>query len=130
MKTILFMCPHGAAKSVMAATYFNQLAGDLEFRAAMAGTEPDEVIMPIVADLLKSEGFDTSHLHPRMVTPDDLANASRVISLGCDVQQLPVEKTESWHDVLPASQNLIASRNAIYAHVEQLVAELQEQEQG
>ena len=40
-RTILFLCPHNAAKSVVAAAYFDQLARDrgLAYRAASAGTE-------------------------------------------------------------------------------------------
>ena len=41
--TILFMCPHGAAKSVLASAYFQRLAKErgLNVHVASAGTEPD-----------------------------------------------------------------------------------------
>ena len=40
--TVLFMCPHGAAKSVLASAYFKQLAAarGLRVRVDAAGTEP------------------------------------------------------------------------------------------
>ena len=41
---VLFMCPHGAAKSLMASAYFQKLAKErgLNVRVDSAGTEPDE----------------------------------------------------------------------------------------
>ena len=57
-RNIVFVCPHGAAKSVMAAAYFRQLADQqgLDYQASCAGTEPDAVVAPHVANLLQSEG--------------------------------------------------------------------------
>jgi len=42
-QTILFVCPHGAGKSRMAAAYFNQLA-PAGWRATSAGQEPQETL--------------------------------------------------------------------------------------
>ena len=43
-RTILFLCPHNAAKSVIAAAYFDQLAAGrgLLYRGDSSGTDPDE----------------------------------------------------------------------------------------
>lgn len=127
-QTILFLCPHSAAKSVLAAAYFQRLADEhqLEARATFAGTEPDTVISPAVAELLQSEGLDVTGYTPRSVTAAELAQAGRVISLGCDVSYLasPELKLERWDDVPPPSQNLAAARTVILARVEQLMAEL------
>ena len=98
----------------------------LEARATFAGTEPDTVISPAVAELLQSEGVDLTGYTPRCVTAAELAQAGRVISLGCDVSYLasPELKLERWDDVPPPSQNLGAARTVILARVEQLMAEL------
>jgi hypothetical protein len=44
--TILFICEHGAAKSVIAAAYFDILAGErgLKYRATFRGTNPDPTL--------------------------------------------------------------------------------------
>lgn len=44
--TVLFMCPHGAAKSVLASAYFERLAKErgLNVRVESAGTEPDATV--------------------------------------------------------------------------------------
>ncbi|NJN58491.1 MAG: phosphatase [Leptolyngbyaceae cyanobacterium SL_5_9] len=129
-RTVLFLCPHNAAKSVIAAAYFERLATQvgLDFQAASAGTEPDAQAASAVVEILKAEGIDTSKHVPRHVTREDLADAFRVVSLGCDVRELAPAGTAIayWDDVPPPSQNLTAARNSILQHVEQLVGELRE----
>ena len=126
--TILFLCPHGAAKSVMAAAYFQRLADQrqLDVTATFAGTEPDAAVSPAVAELLRAEGIEVTGHIPRHVTAEELVEAWRVISLGCDVTHLapPGLAVERWDDVPPPSQNLVAARDIILAHVERLVDEL------
>jgi hypothetical protein len=58
---VLFLCPHGAAKSVLASTYFVQQAAarGLRVKVDFAGTEPDAAIAPNVDTHLRNQG-----LHP------------------------------------------------------------------
>ena len=123
--TILFLCPHGAAKSIMAAAYFQELAKQqgIAIKAIAAGAHPDAKIAPRVAELLANEGYDLSNTVPHRVTQDQITSAARVISLGCDLDALPPSDTpiECWDDVPPPSQDLMAARNMIYEHVAQLV---------
>ena len=89
-RTILFLCPHNAAKSVIAAAYFTRLARDrgLDYQAASAGTSPDAAPSPAVVAMLRDEGIDVAGYRPRRVTAEDLTSAHRVISLGCDPADL------------------------------------------
>ncbi len=127
-RTILFLCPHNAAKSVLAAAYFDQLARerDLPYRAASAGASPDAVPSPAVVAMLREEGIDVAGYRPRRVTTEDLTSAHRVISLGCDPADLAGgnARVDRWDDVPPASQDLGASRAAIKRHLNLLVNEL------
>lgn len=127
-ETILFLCPHHAAKSVIAAAYFDRLARQrgLPFVADSAGTEPAEAVMPSVTDLLRGEGIDVSGQQPRRVTRAELHQAARVISMGCALGDLDIapERVEAWDDVPMVSQDLPAARAAILRHVEALAAEL------
>lgn len=127
-KTVLFLCPHNAAKSVIAATYFQSLADEhgLSVRADTAGTDPDAEVWPSVIEILRADGLTPVPAAPRHVTKQDLADAHRVISLGCDVTALtpPLIQVEEWDDVPLASENLPACRDAIRDHVTALVAEL------
>ncbi len=128
METIFFVCPHGAAKSVLAATYFQQLAHQhgLPFRAVCGGTEPEAAISPPVLAWLLAEGLPIPNPAPQLVTLRALATASRVITMNCDIEMLrPVGVAiEQWDDVPPVSQDLLAARHVIYAHVERLIHEL------
>jgi len=125
--TILFLCPHHAAKSVIAAAYFNRLAQQkgLSWVGDSAGTEPDEVVSPVVVELLKQENIDVSQHQPRHVTADELQSAVRIISMGCTAEELSVSpaRIEQWN--IPAvSQNPKGASEAILVHIEALVAEL------
>jgi arsenate reductase (thioredoxin) len=127
-RTILFLCPHNAAKSVIAAAYFARLARErgLDYQAASAGTSPDAAPSPAVTAMLREEGIDVAGYRPRRVTTEDLTSAHRVVSLGCDPADLDGGdvRVDRWDDVPPASQDLDASRAAIERHLDLLVDEL------
>ena len=127
--TLVFLCPHNAAKSVMAAAFFDRLAAErgLGFRADSAGTEPDDEPSPAVVAALREEGIDVAGHRPRLVGRRDLVAAHRVISLGCDLGDLAPSgvRVERWDDVPPASRDLAAAREAIRRHVEALVTDLE-----
>jgi arsenate reductase (thioredoxin) len=69
-QNILFLCPHGVAKSVIAAAITQQLAleAGIELNISNAGTEPDEFIPVKVIDLLASDGLDVSAWTPSVQT--------------------------------------------------------------
>jgi protein-tyrosine-phosphatase len=128
-KTVLFLCPHNAAKSVIAAAYFRRLAAEagLDLVADSAGTEPDDAVWPPVIELLNSDGVETDNRPPRHVSAQDLAHAHLVVSLGCDLpdEARLAHRVEHWDDVPLPSQDLLRSRDAIKAKVHALVAQLQ-----
>jgi arsenate reductase (thioredoxin) len=123
--TILFLCPHGAAKSVMAAAYFNHQARakGLTPEATCAGTEPDPVVMPAVVALLNEEGIALPVTQPRMVTGELITYAQRTISLGCRYEDLPTAPTrwEQWSDIPLPSKDLPAAWHSIRHHVDELI---------
>src|SRR3989442_3369417 len=107
-RTVVFVCLHGAAKSLIAATLFQRLADErgLAVRSTFAGTEPDPAIQPNVVARLLEEGVDVRPLRPRRVTRDELASAWRVVSFGCDLAALaPDARIERWDDVPAVSSH-------------------------
>ncbi len=84
VRPVVFVCLHGAAKSVIAATYLNHLSTErgLNIRATAAGIEPESEVPPQVCEGLLREGLDVRHHRPRIVAPDELAAAWRVVSFG------------------------------------------------
>ena len=84
---VLFVCLHGAAKSVVAAAHFRALAKaqGLELAAVAAGTEPDPELTPAAVKGLAGDGLIPVPARPRPVTLHDLRTATRIVSFGCDV---------------------------------------------
>jgi arsenate reductase (thioredoxin) len=126
--TVLFMCPHGAAKSVLAAAYFERAAKErgLNVRVERAGTDPDPEIAPAVAAHLKKGGYEVPAAKPRRATGADMATADVVISIGCDLKGLPAPKGTliRWDDVPAPSEDFKAADERIRERVVQLVHEL------
>jgi arsenate reductase len=126
--SVLFMCPHGAGKSVLAAAYFLRLAKErgLNVRVDAAGTEPDPAVGPAVASHLTKNGYTVPVTKPRRVTPADLAKADVAVSLGCDLRGLPPPRGTllKWDDVPGPGEDLTGADRAIRQHVEALVDEL------
>ena len=126
--TILFMCPHGAAKSVLASAYFQRRAKErgLNVRVESAGTEPDATVAPAVAAHLKGRGYSIPITKPRKVAPEDFVSADIVISMGCDLSALPPPRGRlvRWDDVPAPGDGFAAADEAIRKRVDDLVEEL------
>jgi protein-tyrosine-phosphatase len=122
---VLFVCLHGAAKSVIGAAHFRRLAtaGGLGMDAVAAGTEPDPELAPGAVKGLAGEGLRATPSRPRPVTLYDLESATRVISFGCDIAPAKGQRVDQW-DVPAVSDGYSTARDRIVANVERLVADL------
>ena len=124
-RRILFVCLHGAAKSVLAAADCERLARARGFdvTADFAGTEPDAAIAPAVAAALRADGVDLGDKKPRLVTAGDVAAADQIVAFGCDLggAKSPGARIEQWADVPAVSDGLPVARAAIWARLEQLI---------
>ena len=125
---VVFVCLHGAAKSVVAAELFKQRSAEagVTAQAIARGLEPDAEISPGAAAGLLGEGIDVRAQRPRLVTTADLAGAWRVIAFGCDLGPLvprgvPVEQ---WPEIPAVGDGYAAARERIAARVARLVDEL------
>jgi protein-tyrosine-phosphatase len=122
---VLFVCLHGAAKSVIGAAHFRKLAAarGLPFDAVAAGTEPDPQLAPGAVKGLTAEGLTPAPTRPRPVTLHDLNTAARVVSFGCELAPRPGITVDQW-DVPAVSEGYEAARDRIVEKVERLVADL------
>jgi arsenate reductase len=128
--TVLFICPHGAGKSVLASAYFQKAAQErgLNVRVETAGVEPQDAVSPAVKAHLERNGYTIPVAKPRAVTKADLTQADVVISLGCDLSQLPATPRvlQKWDEVPGPSEDLKGAdeqiRRRVMALVEELVA--------
>ncbi len=126
-KTVLFVCLHGAAKSVLAAADFERLARErgLDARAASAGTEPDPEIAPRVLAELRAEGVDLRGRRPQRVTRADVERAWRVVAFSCDLGELAAAgpRVEQW-EVPAVGEDFGKARAAIEARLVRLLDEI------
>jgi Protein-tyrosine-phosphatase len=126
-KVIVFVCEHGAAKSVLAATYFNKLSGEknLNLRAIARGTHPDEVISPKTIFGLEQDGLPPTESVPQILSWSDVAAAQRIVSF-CELpEEYQNEVTvEHWDEIPPVSDNYEMARDAILARLNQLMNDI------
>jgi protein-tyrosine-phosphatase len=126
-RTVLFVCAHGAAKSVLAATDFTRMARErgLDLAADSRGTDPDPEIAPAVARRLMEEGVDLRGRRPARLTREDVQRAWKVVAFGCDLGSLtpPGGSVEHWAEIPAVSDDLDTARAAIRARLERLLAE-------
>jgi len=126
--TIVFMCEHGAAKSVIATAYFNKIAAErgLPDRAIYRGVNPQAELSASALKGLKDDGLTLPPGKPSPITPADVAGASYIFAIGCTLPAHAASsgKGDSWNDV-PDDQGYAAQRDAIRKHVERLVDRLQ-----
>jgi arsenate reductase (thioredoxin) len=125
---IVFVCEHGAAKSVIATAYFNKLAAErgLPDRATYRGANPQAELSVSALKGLRDDGLAVPSTKPSPITPGDVTKATHIFAIGCS---LPAHasssgKAESWDDI-PEDQGYAAQRDAIKKHVERLLDQLQ-----
>jgi len=124
---IVFVCEHGAAKSVLAATYFNHIARErsLGIQAIARGTTPDPELSAITVAGLMADGLSPSALVPQKLTLEEVESAGQVISF-CELPD-PFRKKgriEQWDDIPPVSENYERARDIVVEHLLHLIDNL------
>ena len=121
---IVFVCEHGAAKSIIATAYFNKFAGEkgLNLQAVARGTNPDQALSPQAVTGLHEDGLTPSESAPRKLSLSDVESAQQIIAF-CE---LPVEYQEKavielWDDVPPVSEDYQQAREAIVERIGHLL---------
>ena len=124
---IVFVCEHGAAKSIIAAAYFNKLASEsgLEIRAVARGTNPDEDLSPIAITGLRLDGLTPTESTPRKLSLADVVSAQRIVSF-CELPEELHKKViiEQWENVPPISGNYEEARDAILERLSKLIKQM------
>ena len=99
---VLFVCVENTFRSIMSEAIFNA-STPKEWRAESAGVRAAGAINPVVVELLREIGIGLGAKKPRLVMPEMIASASRVITFGC-LDRCPIGaagKAEDWP--IPAS---------------------------
>ena len=127
-KAVVFVCEHGAAKSVVATAYFNKLAAErgLPFRATFRGTTPQDNLSVRAVEGLKADGVVVPSGKPSAISDKDVEDATHIFAIGCTLPDKAHQsgKAADWSDV-PDDQGYGPMRDAIVRHVKLLLDDLQ-----
>jgi arsenate reductase (thioredoxin) len=124
---IIFVCEHGAAKSILSAAIFNKLARErgLNIRAIARGTNPDPEISPKVAAGLRADSLVSSEPAPEKISKADLAGARRVITFCALPDDFPGSiQVENWDEFLPAIEDYSKARDRLTERINRLLEEM------
>ena len=125
---VIFVCEHGAAKSVIATAYFNKLAAErgLPYRATFRGTTPQDDLSVRAIEGLKADGVAIPSGKPTAISEADVSGATHIFAIGCTLPTTAAKsgKASDWADV-PGDQGYVPMRDAIVRHVTALLDELQ-----
>jgi arsenate reductase len=127
-KTVLFVCEHGSAKSLLAKIFFERYAKatGLHMQAVSRGTRADSVVPPWMLTGLATDHVTLGSWRPQTLGPRDLATASYVVSF--DVPQAVTAAARApraqWDGLPSVSHSYVSGRDAIKAKVRQLVDSL------
>jgi arsenate reductase (thioredoxin) len=127
---IVFVCEHGSAKSVIAATYFNKLAKEknIPWQAVARGTNPDAVISPKTKKLLEEDTLLDNAFIPQRLSQQDVDEAKRVFlfyELPKDIKD--ENKIQYWRDINAVNDDFRKLRDDIVTRITPLIDSLAKQ---
>jgi arsenate reductase len=115
----------------MAEALFNNLKPN-GFQAISAGTKPARDVGPLVVQVLPEIGIDAGGASPKPISPEMMARAERIITMGCEASDFCparfLSRVEKWNieDAKGKTLGEIRSiRYTIHEHVRELLRQLQ-----
>ena len=126
---VLFVCVHNAGRSQMAAGLVTLRSGG-EVNVRSAGSDPAEVVNPLVIETMAELGVDLADAFPKPLTDEVVRAADVVVTMGCgDACPIyPGKRYEDWAVEDPAEATSLDCvrriRDDIDARVQRLLAEL------
>ena len=128
-QTVVFVCEHGSAKSLVAASFLQRIAkkDGLAIDAVSRGTAPDPSVPAVVIRALREDGFEVGAFRPQALTATDVATSVRVVAIGVDLGPLAAQaaaRVVRWDGVPPVSTNYAEARRDLTARIEGLLREL------
>lgn len=132
MKIYLFVCVHNAGRSQMAEAFVNRLAKEhnLDVRGVSAGTVAGTDINPTAREVMAELGISMDGQTPKQLTPDLIAEADEILTMGCgvDAEACPARfyVTDDWGLDDPKGrpiEDVRRIRDEIQARVERLLGQ-------
>jgi protein-tyrosine-phosphatase len=131
---VVFVCEHGAAKSVLAAAEFEKIAKEkgLSFSVLARGTNIDSELAGTVVKGLRADGLAPTVDKPIRVEARDLTGAVKVISFGPDLSRLLPKGAQAldWSATPSPGMDYRAARDYIRKELARLVSQLDAEAQS
>jgi arsenate reductase (thioredoxin) len=129
-KKVVFVCEHGAAKSVIAAAYFNKMAKErnLNYEAVCRGNVPDSAVSISAKDGLTQDKLLDESVRPTKLSATDTVGTERIILF----TKLPDDfkttiETEDWSGIKNLDADYKQRRDAIIKNINSLLDTLSKQ---
>lgn len=137
MKRVIFVCIHNSGRSQMAEAFAKKL-GEGKIIAESAGTAPGGALNPQAVAAMEEIGYDMSGHYPKVMTPEMVESADKVVTMGCGVNLDDIEhggavcpavfvESENWGLEDPKGQaveKVREIRDQIRARVEKMIEEM------
>lgn len=125
---VVFLCPHNAGRSQIAAAILRHLAGD-RVRVRSAGSAPSPEVRSAVISALDEIGVPLGAEFPKPLTDDVLASADVVVTMGCGPLDVSASEVTVVDWVVGAhaggsTSDVRAMRDEIDGRVRRLIGEL------
>jgi arsenate reductase len=124
-KTVLFICEHGSAKSVVAAAHFNRLAKSqgLKVKVFSRGTNPDKSIPPKITQYLAEDKLPEFQHAPEQLMPIDVATADYIVTFVQLPDSLHESNVELWN--VPSFESGYATaRDSIVNKIQKMIVKI------
>ncbi len=127
---VVFVCEHGSAKSLVAASFLERMAKErgVAVRALSRGTVPDTSVPAAVVEALRGDGFDVAAFKPQRLREADVLAADRVVAIGVDLGEVGAKAGAAavrWDDIPPFAASYPKARRAILSHITSLLGDLE-----
>jgi arsenate reductase len=124
-KTVLFVCEHGSAKSVVAASHFNKIAKSegLNVKAFSRGTNPDKTIPHKITQFLAEDKLPEYSNAPEQLMLIDVTSADYVVTFIQLPDSLDKSIVELWR-VPSFESGYPAARDSIVNKIHELIVKI------
>ena len=130
---VVFVCEHGAAKSVLAAAEFERMAKERGLNVSIfaRGTDIEPELSASVVNGLRADGLKPGLAKPLKVNAKDLADAAKVVTFGPDLSSLLPKGARAldWSATPSTGQNYTDARDYIRKELETLISQLEHEKQ-
>jgi arsenate reductase len=129
-KTVLFVCEHGSAKSIVAASHFTKLAksAGLNVNVLSRGTNPDKAIPAKINEYLSQDDLPQYRNAPEQLKRSDIKAADYVVTFLPLPDSIDQSNVQLWR-VPSFESGYPVARDSIINHIHRMIKEIKSDNQ-